>query len=89
MVGGLIAICLALKEFGCLFLLFSNPRIPLLKLPCRLRHIYKTRELGLSVVYVVVFFSAIKYWEAWCLVAIFDRPRRSALRFAIGASKSF
>ena len=33
MVGGLIAICLVLKEFGCLFLLFSNPRIPLLKLP--------------------------------------------------------
>lgn len=32
-VGGLIAICLVLKEFGCLFLLFSNPRIPLLKLP--------------------------------------------------------
>lgn len=33
MIGGFIAICLVLKEFGCLFLLFSNPRIPMLKLP--------------------------------------------------------
>ena len=49
----------------------------------------------MSVVSVVVVVFALKYWEAWCLVAILDRPRRSALRSAssiaiiIGASKSF
>ena len=80
----LIAICLVLKAFGCLFLLFSNPRIPLLKLPAP---IY--REPTGSCIYaklLLFLFFAMKYWEAWCLVAILDRPRRSA---SIGASKSF
>ena len=53
----LIAIFLVLKQFGCLFLLFSNPRIPI-------------QNSSAWTICVSLFFLALKYWEAWSLVAI-------------------